>query len=95
MEEVRLLDLLFTNVIEPLRHKRSGRLSSPRCRGIGRRVGCNSLQTADTLARLQQRAVFLERLLQEDHALQRGLDARLPQLVDASLDRRVHSEHAN
>ena len=30
-----LLDLLFTNVIEPLRHKRSGRLSSPRCRGSG------------------------------------------------------------
>jgi hypothetical protein len=69
--------------------------NTARSKGIGRRVGCNSLQTATALALLQQRAVFRERLLQEDHALQRGLDARPPQLVDASLDRRVHSEHAN
>ena len=42
MEEVRLLDLLFTNVIEPLRHKRSGRLSSPRCRGSGVVLGATA-----------------------------------------------------
>ena len=42
MEEVRLLDLLFINVIEPLRHKRSGRLSSPRCRGSGVVLGATA-----------------------------------------------------
>ena len=42
MEEVRLLDLLFTNLFEPLRHKRSGRLSSPRCRGSGVVLGATA-----------------------------------------------------
>jgi hypothetical protein len=37
-----LLDLLFTNLIEPLRHKRSGRLSSPRCRGSGVVLGATA-----------------------------------------------------
>ena len=69
--------------------------NTARSTGIGRRVRSNSLQTAVALARLQQRAVPRERLVQEDHALQRGLDACLAQLVDASLDRRVHSEHGN
>ena len=97
MEEVRLGPyLICCSQISSSLSVINGQVDLARpAEGIGRRVGCNSLQTAVALARLQQRAVFRERLLQEDHALQRGLDACLPQLVDASLDRRVHSEHAN
>jgi hypothetical protein len=42
VEEVRLLDLLFTNLIDPLCHKRSGRLSSLSCRGSGVVLGATA-----------------------------------------------------
>ena len=60
--------------------------------GIGRHSLSDGLQTAGTLAGLQQRAVLGKGFVEEDDALQRGLDTCLAQLGDARLDRRVHFE---
>ena len=63
--------------------------------GIGRHGLSNSWQTAGTLARLQQRAVLGKGFIEEDDALQRGLDACFAQFVDARLERRVYSKDGN
>jgi hypothetical protein len=61
-------------------------------KGIGRNSLGDSLQTAVTLAGIQQRAVLGKDFVEEDDALQRGLDACFAQLGNARLDRRVHFE---